>query len=118
MDTTEKFSFILTKTQRDAFIAHWKHLHSVNHHFDGYDYFLFQILKSATPDIEKNCKRAFNPRKGFSFSSTIQAVSQNAIYTLTYARAAFAAKPIFGGIKLTDEQMDVIATTISQLYKA
>lgn len=116
MDT--KFDFILTKTQRDAFIANWKKLHSERHSFEGVDYFIFQLLKSAQPDIEKNVRRAFKPAHGSYFAQTIKAVTTNLIYNLTYNRERFLKDPVFGGVEFTDQQVEAIIGYTRQLCNA
>jgi len=116
MDT--KFDFILTKTQRDAFIANWKQLHAARHTFTGLDYFIFQLLKSAQPDIEKNMRRAFKPAHNSYFAATIKAVTTNLIHNLTYNRARFFQAPIFANIEFTDQQVETIIGHNRQLCNA
>lgn len=116
MDT--KFDFILTKTQRDHFIANWKQLHAARHTFTGTDYFIFQLLKSAQPDIEKNVRRAFKPAHNSYFAATIKAVTVNLIYNLTYPNRGFTLNPIFSGIEFTAPQIEALIGHTRQLYNA
>ena len=116
MDT--KFDFILTKTQRDHFIANWKQLHAARHNFSGRDYFIFQLLKSAQPDIEKNVRRAFKPAHNSYFAETIKKVTVNLIYDFTYRNRGLLNNPIFRGMDLTDQQLETLIGRTRQLQNA
>ena len=116
MDT--KFDFILTKTQRDTFIANWKQLHAARYDFTGRDYFIFQLLKSAVPDIERNMHRAFKPAHNSYFADTIKKVTVNLIYDFTYKNRGLLLNPILRGIDLTDQQLETLIGRTRQLQNA
>lgn len=65
MDT--KFDFILTKTQRETYIAAWKAAHANNERISASEYLLHSFINPAAADIAKKSKQAFAPSKSEGF---------------------------------------------------
>ena len=108
------YNFILTKTQRDAFIKAWK-AEAVATHKDSAsqsaeDHLEFHLLHSTVEDFQHKAKKAFSPSKDGSYENVRQIIS-NLRYRYKLKRSNYVSD-------MTDEQYAQGYSMLDALHRA
>jgi len=109
----QQFDFILTKDQRDLYIANWKKLHADKAQITAQSYLLFTFLSPAVPDIETKLLQAFSKRKygSHAYEGLLLNLRQLCQSANTYKMATLhRVYEDLGGIELTPEQFTRLYT--------